>query len=209
MAKFYKPGRVVVCTSGKYAGKKGIIVRSNYEQTKSKKFPHCLVLGLSKYPRRFNKKSLKKLEERSKKLEKLIQDGKSHKATLEKLKRFGVFVKTFNMQHILATRYKVSDNFQIDNHMDKMDKIETNIKDAQTKYNGVKDVEDKKEDAKKLQNEIGDLRSNLKNSLTDCKVQVGTELFNRYMRGFVKTKDNVEENEKISSSEYLFAKLKF
>jgi len=29
------------------------------------------------------------------------------------------------------------------------------------------------------------------------------------MRGFVKTKDNVEENEKIAHSEFLFKKLKF
>ena len=31
----------------------------------------------------------------------------------------------------------------------------------------------------------------------------------RFMRGFVKTKDNVEENEKIAHSEFLFKKLKF
>ena len=31
MGKFYKPGRLVVVTNGKYAGKKAIIVRSNFE----------------------------------------------------------------------------------------------------------------------------------------------------------------------------------
>lgn len=46
MAKFYKPGRVVIVTNGKYAGKKAIIVRSNFDQTKNRKYPHCLVLGL-------------------------------------------------------------------------------------------------------------------------------------------------------------------
>ena len=51
MAKFYKPGRVVVISNGRFAGKKGIIIRSNFEQTKTRKYPHCLVLGLSKAPR--------------------------------------------------------------------------------------------------------------------------------------------------------------
>jgi len=72
MAKFYKPGRVVVVTSGKYAGKKGIIVRANYENTKTKKFPHCIVIGLSKYPRRVTKRSLKKVEERLEALNKKV-----------------------------------------------------------------------------------------------------------------------------------------
>lgn len=209
MAKFYKPGRVVVVTNGKFAGKKGIIVRSNFEQTKTKKYPHCLVLGLSKYPRRVTKKTLKKLEDRTKSLEQKLNEGKVNKETLEKLKRFGVFVKTYNMQHILATRYKVSDNFAIDNHMDKMDKIENNIKDLQTKLNGIKDSEDKKEEAKKLQTEIGELKNKHKDSLNECKVNVGKELYNRFMRGFIKSRDNVEENEKIASSEFLFTKLRF
>jgi len=206
MAKFYKPGRVVVVTNGKYAGKKGIIVRSNFEQTKTKKYPHCLVIGISKYPRRVTKRFVKKWEEKVKALESKSKDSK---AAAEKLKRIGVFVKTFNMNHILATRYKVTDNFGIDYHMNRVEGIENKIKDAQTKLNGVKDNEDKKKEVLELQTEVGDLRSQLKNSLKDCKVKVGEELFNRFWRGFIKTKDNADENEKISSSEYLFTKLKF
>jgi len=30
--------------------KKGVIIKSNYENTKDKKFPHCLVVGLAKPP---------------------------------------------------------------------------------------------------------------------------------------------------------------
>ena len=209
MAKFYKPGRIVVVTNGKYAGKKGIIVRSNFEQTKTKKYPHCLIIGLSKFPRRVTKRSVKKWEERIKALEQKSKDGQSSKSAAEKLKRCGVFVKTYNMNHILATRYKVTDNFGIDSHMDKIDRVEVNIKELQTKFNSVKDNEEKKDEAKKLQTDIGELRTQLKNSLNDCKVKVGEELFNRFWRGFIKTKDNTEENEKIAASEYLFTKLKF
>lgn len=209
MGKFYKPGRIVVVTSGKFAGKKGIIVRSNYDQTKTKKYPHCLVLGLSKYPRRVTKKSLKKLEERTKNLEQKLKEGNGNKETLEKLKRFGVFVKTYNMNHILATRYKVSDNFQIDNQMDKLDKIEEDLKELKHKLNSISGKDDKAEEAKKLQEEIGKRSTDLKGSLNSAKVLVGGELYNRFMRGFIKTKDNVEENDKIASSEFLFTKLKF
>jgi ribosomal protein L14E/L6E/L27E len=209
MAKFYKPGRVVVVTNGKYSGKKGIIVRSNFEQTKTKRFPHCLVIGLTKYPRRVTKRSLKKVEERTKRFEEKLSKGTIDKEVLEKLKRLGVFVKTYNMSHILATRYKVTDNFGIDSHMDKMDKIETSIKELQSKYNGIKDNNEKVEEAKKLLTEIGDRKTSLKTALDNCKVGVGSELYNRYMKGFVKTRDNADENEKIANSEFIFTKLKF
>jgi ribosomal protein L14E/L6E/L27E len=209
MAKFYKPGRVVVVTNGKYAGKKGIIVRSNFEQTKTKKYPHCLVIGLSKYPRRVTKRFVKKWEEKVKALESKSKDSTKAAKSAEKLKRFGVFVKTFNMNHILATRYKVTDNFGIDSHMNRVEGIENTIKDVQTKLNGIKDSEEKKDETKKLQTEVGDLRTQLKNSLRDCKTKVGEELFNRFWRGFIKTRDNADENEKIAASEYLFTKLRF
>jgi len=208
MGKFYKPGRIVVVTSGRYAGKKGIIVRSNYENTKTKKFPHCLVLGLSKYPKRVTKKSLKKLEDRVKRLE--TQENKEKgKAALEKLKRLGVFVKTYNMQHILATRYKVQDNYNIEKHIDSLDKLENNLKEATSKLATLGNKEEKQEEVKKTQTEIGELRTKIRDSLASFKVQVGEELYNRYVRGFIKTRDNAEENEKIAASEYLFTKLKF
>lgn len=101
----YKPGRVVVVLNGRYAGKKGIIIRSNYENSKDKKFPHCLVVGLAKSPRRVTKKSLKKAEERVKKIESSKADAATISAQLGKLKKLGVFIKTYNMSHLLATRY--------------------------------------------------------------------------------------------------------
>jgi len=214
MAKFYKQGRVVVVTNGKFAGKKGIIVRSNFEQTKTKKYPHCLVLGLSKYPRRVTKKYLKRMQDKTQSLEAKLKEGKVSQDTLEKLKRFGIFVKTYNMNHILATRYKVTENFGIDAHMKTMENLEEQIKEAQTKLNALQaqkfeKEQDKKDQEAKLQNLIGDNKSKLKNALTECKVKVGGELYNRFMRGFIKVKENNVENEKIEASEFLFNKLKF
>jgi ribosomal protein L14E/L6E/L27E len=104
----YKPGRVVVVLNGKHTGKKGIIIKSNYENSKDKKFPHCLVVGLSKAPRRVTKKYLKKVDEKTKKLEQLLQSERkgdeSVSEQLNRLRKLGVFVKTYNMSHLLATR---------------------------------------------------------------------------------------------------------
>lgn len=60
-----------------------------------------------------------------------------------------------------------------------------------------------------MKKELGGLKDKYKQSLRDVKQSIGTQLFSRYMRGFVKTRDNAEENERISHSEFLFKKLKF
>jgi large subunit ribosomal protein L27e len=210
MAKFYKPGRLVVVTNGRYAGKKGIIVRSNFEGTKAKKFPHCLVLGLAKPPRRVTKRSLKKLEEKTKALADKISKGADAEA-LNKLKRLGVFLKTYNMGHILATRYKASDNFGIENHITKIENIETELKETTGKLNK-KESEDAKDAAgiEDLKKKVGELKERTKKAFSDFKLSTGVELFNRFSKGFVRDKNtSAEENERIASSEFLFNKLKF
>jgi large subunit ribosomal protein L27e len=210
MAKFYKPGRVVVVTNGRYAGKKGIIIKSNFEQTKTKKYPHCVVLGLKKAPRRVTKKFLKKLEDKTKALTDKVNSKSVDAEELQKLKRFGVFFKTYNMNHILATRYKATDNFSIDNNMVRIENIELEIKEATTKLNKKESEEAKDKDGiEELKKKIGELRDKSKTALSEMKIAVGTELYNRFMKGFVLTKDNAEENDKIKSSEFLFNKLKF
>ena len=210
MAKFYKPGRIVIVTNGKYAGKKGIIIRSNFEQTKSKKYPHCLVLGLAKAPRRVTKKYLKRLEDRTKALTEKIANKKADNEELQKLKRFGVFLKSYNMNHILATRYKASDNYGIEGHMTKIENIETELKETTTKLNK-KENEDKndKDGIEALRKKIGEIKEKSEAALKELKISTGTELYNRFMKGFVKTKDNHDENERISNNEFLFNKLKF
>lgn len=210
MAKFYKPGRIVVVTNGRYAGKKGIIVRSNFEGTKAKKFPHCLVIGIAKAPKRVTKRSLKKLEDKTRILAEKVSKGSDAEA-LNKLKRLGVFLKTYNMGHILATRYKASDNFGIESHITKIENIETDLKETVAKLNK-KEAEDSKDTAgiEDLKKKVGEIKEKTKKALSDFKLSTGTELYSRFNKGFVRDKNTtVEDNERISSSEFLFNKLKF
>jgi len=90
-----------VILNGKFAGKKGLIIKSNYENTKERRYPHCLVVGLSRAPRRVTKASLKKRNDLIQKLE----SDKNNVDRLNSLKRLGVFIKNYNMTHLLATRY--------------------------------------------------------------------------------------------------------
>ena len=109
MVKFYKPGKVVLVLNGRYAGHKGIIIKSNYESVKDRKYPHCLVVGISKGPRKPTKKNIAKLQDKIKKLE----ASKEKSDNVKLLKSFGVFIKTYNMSHLLATRYTVKEDFGI------------------------------------------------------------------------------------------------
>ena len=71
---------------GRHAGKKAIVVK-NYDdgQKKGRKFPHALVVGISKYARKVTKNMSEK--------------------TVEKRTRVGAFVKYANYQHFMPTRY--------------------------------------------------------------------------------------------------------
>ena len=69
MVKFYKVGKVVLVLNGRYEGHKGIIMKTNYESVKERKYPHCLVVGLAKGPRKPTKRNIAKLQARIKKLE--------------------------------------------------------------------------------------------------------------------------------------------
>lgn len=212
MAKFYKPGRIVVVTNGRNAGKKAIIIKSNFEQTKTKRFPHCLVLGLAKIPRRVTKKYLKRLEKRTQALnEKVKGKGKRDSAEeLQKLKRLGVFLKTYNMNHILATRYKTGESFGIDSKMTKIEAIETELKETRAKLSK-KETEspDDKKAIDTIKEEVGAVTEKKKDALNELKTNVGSELYTRFMQGFVKSKDNTEDHERITSNQFLFTKLKF
>ena len=45
-----KPGKIVIVLSGRYAGKKAVIVKVFEEGTKELKFPHALVAGIDRAP---------------------------------------------------------------------------------------------------------------------------------------------------------------
>ena len=119
MVKFYKPGKIVVVLNGRYAGKKGIIVKSNYESVKDRKYPHCMVVGIAKGPRKPTKKNIAKLQAKIKELE--SKDNSSDK--IKALKSFGIFIKTYNMSHLLATRYTLKDEFGLNKALGRIEEL--------------------------------------------------------------------------------------
>jgi hypothetical protein len=140
-----------------------------------------------------------------------MSEGRDVSEQINRLKKLGVFIKTYNMAHILATRYRIDEDFGIQKSIEQLDKIEVDIKDTTTNLN--RKEHEKKEDNKteliNLRFNLGQLRDNYKTSLRTVKTNIGTELYNRFNKGFVRTRDNREENEKIGHSEFLFKKLKF
>ena len=165
-----------------------------------------MVVGLSKGPRKATKKTLKKLEDTIKNLEK--KENTSDR--IKKLKSFGVFIKTYNMSHLLVTRYSIKEDFGFEKGFKKIEDMASKIKEIKSKINKLE--HDKKEESKKeveeLKKQLGEQKDAYKDLLNDVKSNVGTEMFNRYMQGFVRT-NNVSDNERQEHTEFLFKKLKF
>ena len=84
-----KAGRVVVILAGRRAGKKAVIVNLvDQASKKGRKYPHCLVAGLERYPRKVTRRmGAKKVAQRCK---------------------LRPFVKYINYTHMLPTRYDPS-----------------------------------------------------------------------------------------------------
>ena len=205
MGKFYKAGKVVVVLNGKNAGAKGIIVKA-FESTKDRKYPHCLVVGLSKGPRKPTKRNIAKLQDKIKKLE----AAKDSNDKVNALKSFGVFIKHYNMSHLLATRYTVKEDFGINKIMDKLDTLEKKVKEDKAQIEA-KEKSKKEENAKDLEDLKTKLGSELveyKNEVKNAKIKIGGEMYKRFMQGFNKGKKE-EEIENQQNTQFLFKKLKF
>ncbi|XP_015756569.1 PREDICTED: 60S ribosomal protein L27-like [Acropora digitifera] len=90
MGKFIKAGKVVLVLSGRHAGKKAVIVKNYDDGSADKQYGHALVVGISRYPLRVVKgMSEKKIAKRSK---------------------IRTFVKVYNYNHLMPTRYSVDVN---------------------------------------------------------------------------------------------------
>nr|ACI68097.1 60S ribosomal protein L27 [Salmo salar] len=81
----YNKDRVVIILTGKYAGRKAIILKSHEDGTKERPYSHLIVGGVDRYPKKITKDM--------------------GKTKVEKKSRFSVFVKTINSNHVLPTRY--------------------------------------------------------------------------------------------------------
>ena len=206
MVKFYKPGKVVVVLNGRNAGAKGVIVKSNYESVKDRKYPHCLVVGLSKGPRKPTKRNLAKLQAKIKKLE----ASKDTNDRINALKSFGVFIKTYNMSHLLATRYTVKEDFGIAKTMEKLEGLAKKVKDdralVESKEKAKKDENSK--DLESIKARLGNEENEYKDEVRNAKAKIGGEMFKRFMQGFNKGKKE-EEIESQQNTQFLFKKLKF
>ena len=134
MGGFMKSGRICILTSGRFAGKKGIIV-SQHDSRANRAFPHALVAGIERYPKRVSRRMGQKRIAR-----------KSH---------IKPFIKAVNLAHLLPTRYVVKD-FQLEGVndevlKDKEKKIEakkTLRKIFEKKYLAPSTAEDKGENTK-------------------------------------------------------------
>lgn len=91
MPKVMKNRTAVVVLSGRYAGRKAVIVKSTDEGSGEKHFGHALVVGIDRYPRRVYKGIGKK--------------------RMAKRSRIKPFVKVLNYNHLMPTRYNVDIDF--------------------------------------------------------------------------------------------------
>ena len=206
MVKFYKPGKIVIVLNGRFAGRKGIIVKSNYESVKGRKYPHCMVVGLSKGPRKPTKKNIAKIQAKIKNLE----SQENTVDQIKKLKSFGIFIKNYNMSHLLATRYTLKDELGLAKSVAKIDELDKKMKESKNIIDN-KAKNKKEENAKELEelkSEFGKTQDEYKNEVRNAKVNIGTEMYKRFMKGFVSGK-NEEEKENQINTQFLFKKLQF
>jgi large subunit ribosomal protein L27e len=206
MGKFYKPGKIVVVLNGRFAGRKGIIVKSNYESVKDRKYPHCMVVGLSHGPRKPTRKNIAKLQAKIKQLE--SQENTVDR--IKKLKSFGVFIKNYNMSHLLATRYTLKDELGIAKSVAKIDELVKKVKEDKIEIDN-KEKSKKEEDAKALEalkSKYGQELDDYKNEVRNAKLNIGTEMYKRFMKGFLAGKSE-EDRENQTNAQFLFKKLHF
>ena len=132
------------------------------------------------------------------------------KDKVNRLKSFGIFIKTYNMSHLLVTRYSMKEDFGVEKGLKKLEDMEAKVKETNNKINKLE--HEKKEEGKKeveeLKKKLGEQKDDYKEMLNDVKASVGTEMFNRYMQGFVRG-NNSADNERQEHAEFLFKKLKF
>ena len=207
MVKFYKPGKIVVILNGRYAGRKGVIVKSNYESVKDRKYPHCMVVGLSKGPKKPTKKNIAKMQAQIEKLE--SSDKENAADTVKRLKSFGIFIKTYNMSHLLATRYTLKDDLSIAKSVAKIDELDKKIKEDKIAVEN-KEKNKKEENAKDLEAlraKLGQEKDDFKQEVRNAKINIGTEMYKRFMKGF--QGKNEEDRENQTNTQFLFKKLQF
>ncbi|XP_046993425.1 60S ribosomal protein L27 [Schistocerca americana] len=92
MRKIMKSGKIVIVLSGRYAGKKAIVLKNFDDGSSDKPFGHALVAGIDRYPRKVHKRM--------------------GKAKIHKRSKIKPFVKVLNYNHLMPTRYTLELNLK-------------------------------------------------------------------------------------------------
>jgi large subunit ribosomal protein L27e len=82
--------RFVILLNGRHAGKKAVVLAASLDATDNRKYPHALVLGIEKCPKKLSKE--------------MSQE------TLVKRTQVRCFIKTVNFNHLLLTRHMLKDD---------------------------------------------------------------------------------------------------
>ena len=182
-------------------------MKSNYESVKDRKYPHCMVVGLSKGPKKPTKKNIAKMQAQIKQLE--SSDKENAADRVKRLKSFGIFIKTYNMSHLLATRYTLKDDLSIAKSVAKIDELDKKIKEDKAAVEN-KEKNKKEENAKDLEAlraKLGQEKDDFKQEVRNAKINIGTEMYKRFMKGF--QGKNEEDRENQTNTQFLFKKLQF
>ena len=79
-----KSGKVVIILRGRYAGRKGIVIKTYDDGAGDRKFGHAIVAGIDRYPRKVTK-SMKEDQ-------------------VKKRSKMKPFIKSVNYSHMMPTR---------------------------------------------------------------------------------------------------------
>merc|ERR1712153_235039 len=102
-SRIMKYGRLVILLNGRHAGRKAVIVKVHEDSNADRKFPHALVAGIDRYPRKVHKRlSQKKFDKKIK---------------------IKPFVKYVNLNHLMATRYTVAPELELDSFNKKVEEV--------------------------------------------------------------------------------------
>ena len=113
------------------------------------------------------------------------------------------------MSHLLATRYTLKDDLSIAKSVAKIDELDKKIKEDKAAVEN-KEKNKKEENAKDLEAlraKLGQEKDDFKQEVRNAKINIGTEMYKRFMKGF--QGKNEEDRENQTNTQFLFKKLQF
>ena len=120
-----KSGKVVIVLSGRYAGRKAVVISTFDEKdSKERKFGHALIAGIDRYPRKITRAMTEDQKVRAARCDPALAalaTNLATPATVLQAKRMRIkpFVKFVNLNHIMPTRYNLDVTEQLQKHVPK------------------------------------------------------------------------------------------